>query len=177
VYGICCGLEDPAGTTDRFSKSSRLALGLTQPPLQWVPGTLSLCVKQSVREADRPLVSSAEVKEWSCTSTPPVCLHGTYRGNLPCNPYFCSVSPLSPWLGKSWRCGGLQSWRMLGMQSGRDVLPTLVLADKTLTPNELSCSNLLHRKCLIYVTSVIYLLSTTASRTIRKQEVFAISFK
>jgi hypothetical protein len=43
----------------------------------WVPGALSLGVKQLVREADHSPPSSAEVKNvWSYTSTPPVCLHG-----------------------------------------------------------------------------------------------------
>jgi len=49
----------------------------TQPPIQWVPGALSLGVKRSKRKADYSYPSSAEVKNpWSCTSTPPVCLHG-----------------------------------------------------------------------------------------------------
>jgi hypothetical protein len=42
---------------------SRTDLGLTQPPIQWVAGTLSLGVKQPGREADHLLPSSAEVKE------------------------------------------------------------------------------------------------------------------
>jgi hypothetical protein len=43
--------------------ASRTALGLTQPPIQWVPGALSLGVKRPWREADHLLPSSAEVKE------------------------------------------------------------------------------------------------------------------
>jgi hypothetical protein len=39
------------------------ALGPIHPPIQWVPGALSLGVKQPVREADHPPPSSAEVKE------------------------------------------------------------------------------------------------------------------
>jgi hypothetical protein len=35
-----------------FSTSSRPALGLTQPPIQWVPGALSPGVKQPGCEAD-----------------------------------------------------------------------------------------------------------------------------
>jgi hypothetical protein len=35
----------------------------TQPPIQWVPGTLSLGVKWPGREADHSPPSSAEVKE------------------------------------------------------------------------------------------------------------------
>jgi len=42
---------------------SRLALGPTQPPIQWVPGALSLGVKQQGHEADHSPPSSAEVKE------------------------------------------------------------------------------------------------------------------
>jgi hypothetical protein len=41
---------------------SRTALGPTQPPIQWVPGTLSLGVKLPGREADHSFPSSAEVK-------------------------------------------------------------------------------------------------------------------
>jgi hypothetical protein len=53
------------------------ALGPTQPPIQWVPGALSLGVKRPGREADHSLPSSAEVKNvWSYTSTPPIRLHG-----------------------------------------------------------------------------------------------------
>jgi hypothetical protein len=36
--------------------------GPTQPPIQWVPGTLSLGVKRLGREADHSPPSSAEVK-------------------------------------------------------------------------------------------------------------------
>jgi len=42
-----------------------------QPPIQWVPGALSLGVKRPGRGADHLLPSSAEVNEWSYTSTPP----------------------------------------------------------------------------------------------------------
>jgi hypothetical protein len=38
----------------------RLALGPNQPPIQWVPGCLSLWVKRPAREADPP--SSGEIK-------------------------------------------------------------------------------------------------------------------
>jgi hypothetical protein len=48
-----------------------MALGPTQPPIQWVPGALSLGVKRRGREADHSPPSSAEVKNaWSYTSTP-----------------------------------------------------------------------------------------------------------
>jgi hypothetical protein len=48
-----------------------VALGPTQPPLQGVPGALSLSVKRPGREADHSSPSNAEVKNaWSYTSTP-----------------------------------------------------------------------------------------------------------
>jgi hypothetical protein len=55
-----------------FSKSSRPALGSTQPPIQWEPGALSPGLKRSGREADHSPPASAEVKiMWIYTSTPP----------------------------------------------------------------------------------------------------------
>jgi hypothetical protein len=45
-----------------FSPLSIPALGPTQSPIQWVPGALSLHVKQPGREADNSPPSSAEVK-------------------------------------------------------------------------------------------------------------------
>jgi hypothetical protein len=55
-----------------FTTVSRMALGPTQPPIQWVPGALSLGVKRPEREADCSPPSSAEVKNaWSYTSTTP----------------------------------------------------------------------------------------------------------
>jgi hypothetical protein len=55
-----------------FSKSSRLALGSTQPPIQWVPGALSPGVKRQGHEADYYPPTSAEVKKmWIYISTPP----------------------------------------------------------------------------------------------------------
>jgi hypothetical protein len=46
-----------------FTTASRTVLGPTQPPSQWVPGVLSLGVKQLGREADHSPPSNAEVKE------------------------------------------------------------------------------------------------------------------
>jgi hypothetical protein len=46
-----------------FTTESRTALGLTQPPIQWVPGSLSLGVKRPGREAHHSLPSSVEVEE------------------------------------------------------------------------------------------------------------------
>jgi hypothetical protein len=45
-----------------FTTASRSALGPTQPPIQWVPGALSLGVKRPEREANHSPPSSAEVK-------------------------------------------------------------------------------------------------------------------
>jgi hypothetical protein len=56
------GVRVPVGARI-FSKSSRLALGSTQPPIQWVPGTLSPGVKRQGREADQSPPTSAEVKK------------------------------------------------------------------------------------------------------------------
>jgi hypothetical protein len=47
-----------------FTTASRMALGPTQPPIQWVPGAPSLGVKRPGREADHSSPSSAEIKEW-----------------------------------------------------------------------------------------------------------------
>jgi len=46
-----------------FATASRLDLGPTPPPIQWVPGSLSLGVKRSRREADHSPPYRAEVKE------------------------------------------------------------------------------------------------------------------
>jgi hypothetical protein len=92
------GLDDrgsrvrfPAGTGNfLFTIASRTALGPTQPPIQWVPGALSVGAKRPGREADHSPPSSAEVKNtWSYNSIPQyvfmawclikqmICLHGT----------------------------------------------------------------------------------------------------
>jgi hypothetical protein len=46
-----------------FTTASTPALGPTQPPIQWVPGALSLGLKPPAREADHSPTSSTEVKE------------------------------------------------------------------------------------------------------------------
>jgi hypothetical protein len=43
--------------------ASRMSLGLTQPPIHWVPGALTLGVKRPGCEADHSPPSSAEIKE------------------------------------------------------------------------------------------------------------------
>jgi hypothetical protein len=78
------GLDDrssrvrfPAGAGNFLITASRTALGPTQPPIQWVPGALSLGVKRPGREADHSPPTSAEVKNaWSYTSTPTIRFHG-----------------------------------------------------------------------------------------------------
>jgi hypothetical protein len=47
-----------------FTTAFRTALEPTKPPIQWVPGVLSLGVKQPGREADNSLPHSVEAKEW-----------------------------------------------------------------------------------------------------------------
>jgi hypothetical protein len=55
-----------------FSTFSILALGSTQPPIQWVPGAIPLGVKQPGHEADHSPPTSAEVKKmWIYIPTPP----------------------------------------------------------------------------------------------------------
>jgi hypothetical protein len=75
---------------------SRLALGPTQPPIQWLPASLCPRVKQTGHKAEHSPPSCASVKkEWSCTSTPSHifmawCLIST-RGNfLPLTFFFLS---------------------------------------------------------------------------------------
>jgi hypothetical protein len=64
------GLDDrgsrvrfPAGAGNfLFTTAFGTALGPTRPPIQWVPGPLSLGVKRREREVDHSPPSSAEVK-------------------------------------------------------------------------------------------------------------------
>jgi hypothetical protein len=46
-----------------FATASTPAVGPIQPPIQWVPGALSLDVKRPAREANHSHPSNAEVKE------------------------------------------------------------------------------------------------------------------
>jgi hypothetical protein len=60
-----------------FATASRMAVGPTQPPIQWVPGAFSLGVKWPGCEADHSPLSNDEVNNmWSYISTPPIRLHG-----------------------------------------------------------------------------------------------------
>jgi hypothetical protein len=59
-----------------FAAKSRLALGSTQPPIQWTWGFFPSGVKWPGCEADHSSPSSAGVKKvWSNTSTHPICLN------------------------------------------------------------------------------------------------------
>jgi hypothetical protein len=51
------------GGWDFFDAMSRATLRLTQPPIQWVLGIISLGVKRLEREADQPFPSSTEAQE------------------------------------------------------------------------------------------------------------------
>jgi hypothetical protein len=61
----------PAGVRDfLFSIASRPALGLTQPPIQCVPGALSPGVKRQECEADHSAPYTAEVTNGAMPSLP-----------------------------------------------------------------------------------------------------------
>jgi hypothetical protein len=57
------GVQAPLGSRIFSSTSFRLALGSIQPPIQWVPGALSLGVKQPRHETDHLPPANAEVKK------------------------------------------------------------------------------------------------------------------
>jgi hypothetical protein len=55
---------------------SKLALGPTQPYIQWALETVSLGVKRPGLEADHSLQSTAKVKMVDLYLHSPICLHG-----------------------------------------------------------------------------------------------------
>jgi hypothetical protein len=58
------GVRVPVGSRILpFSMSSSLALGFTQPHIQWVPGSVSPGVKRRGRKSDHSLPASAKVKK------------------------------------------------------------------------------------------------------------------
>jgi hypothetical protein len=60
-----------------FTTVSGMALGPTQPPIQWVPGAISLGVNRlGVKLTTHLHLLPKSKKEWSCISTPPIHLHG-----------------------------------------------------------------------------------------------------
>jgi hypothetical protein len=63
-YGLDGRDSIPARDKKFFSTPmSRQALGPTQPPIQYVPGAFSLCVKRPEREADHSSPASVKVKK------------------------------------------------------------------------------------------------------------------
>jgi hypothetical protein len=68
-----------------FTKMSRLAVGPTHPPVQWVSGAHVPWGKWLEPEADRSCPSSANVKiEWCYTPYSPIYTYMVRRGlNLP----------------------------------------------------------------------------------------------
>jgi hypothetical protein len=80
-----------------FTTASRLALGPTQPPRQWIQRDLSLPVKRPVHETDHSSPSNAEVKNaWSYTSAPTIRLDSWCSVKAQGRLYFtfACVSPL-----------------------------------------------------------------------------------
>jgi hypothetical protein len=81
-----------------FTTASRTALGPTQPPIQWVPGALSLGVKRPGRKADHSPPSSAEVKyAWSLPPLPNTSSwRGAWLGTGTTLALTCSLSGFEP---------------------------------------------------------------------------------
>jgi hypothetical protein len=61
-----------------FFIASRSALGTTQPPIQWIPETVSPGVKRWEREAEHSPPSGAEVKDGE--AIPPLPHSSSWRG-------------------------------------------------------------------------------------------------
>jgi hypothetical protein len=141
-----------------FTTTSRTALGPTQPPIQWVPGALSLGVKRPGREADHLPPSSAEVKEWV-----EVCYHSrntpSWRGavlklNTVCvfqtmslssrgiNQYICYVFTLM-----ECRCAWSLAWNILRTTRHHSPWFTFTLTSQGI------------RKMYIYIYIYIYIYS------------------
>jgi hypothetical protein len=65
AMGWTIGVRFPVGVgTCFFDTVSRLVLGPTQPPIQWVPGDLSLALKRLGSEVYHSPTFSAEVKKY-----------------------------------------------------------------------------------------------------------------
>jgi hypothetical protein len=79
-YGLDDQGFDPRQGQRTFllAPASRPALGYTQPPIQWVPGLLSLWVKRGrgVMLTTHPHLVPRLSMSRSYTSSPPRCLHG-----------------------------------------------------------------------------------------------------
>ena len=66
-----------------FYKTSRQAVGPSQPPIQFLLGSLSLGEKLPGHEGDHSPPSSVEVKnEWSYVATSHVCLNAWHGANF-----------------------------------------------------------------------------------------------
>jgi hypothetical protein len=86
-----------------FTTASRKAVGPTQPPIQWVPGALSLGIKRLGRETDHLPLSSAEIKDWvELYLYSPIRLHGVVL-NLK------STGTILP--SPLWCCGKIAAFR------------------------------------------------------------------
>jgi hypothetical protein len=90
--------------------SSRPALGLTQPHIQWVLGALSLGVKRRGCEADHTPPTNAEAKQtWNYTSIPPdVCMAWSlikHRDNFTFTLRCCEYRDYIPYA--CYECGAL----------------------------------------------------------------------
>jgi hypothetical protein len=81
--GLRRGFESQQGVgIFLFTTASRPALGSAQPPIQWVPGALSLGIRRLGSEANHSPPSSVEVKDAWCS----VKAQGqVYR----CHVYYC----------------------------------------------------------------------------------------
>jgi hypothetical protein len=81
-YGLDgLGIESRWGRD--FPYPSRQALGLTQPPAQWVLGLFPVGkVARAWCRPPNPQLAPRLKKQWSFTSTPPLCLHGRLKGKL-----------------------------------------------------------------------------------------------
>jgi hypothetical protein len=77
-------VSNPRGTGILLSsKTSRPALGPTQPPVGWVLGAVFTGVKWPGSETDHSPPSSAEVTNvWSYNSILLICLQGMYRDSF-----------------------------------------------------------------------------------------------
>jgi len=91
TYATCChpDVYQQQQEIYFFYKTSRQALGPSQPPIQWLLGYFSLGEKWPGCEGDHSPSSSVEVKsEWSYTATPHVCLHALHGDSLTFLPFY-----------------------------------------------------------------------------------------
>jgi hypothetical protein len=65
-----------------LSITSRLGLGSTQSPIQWVPGAVTLGVKRQEREVDHSLPSCVQVKNGGAIPPLPIRLYDVVLNEL-----------------------------------------------------------------------------------------------